>query len=131
MVLGTCNMSYKSILISLTLLHSEKPKLYGVLAFLSAIGLKVLKNTQYLYCKFQRGINLSEIQTELNFILSTPCLIFLAFGLGLACLATGHSCHTKISPHAKSLTKKKKKKKTNIKCEVTLATMLQEIDPLK
>ena len=35
---------YKKIL-NLTLLHSEKPKLYGVLAVLSAIGLKThIKN---------------------------------------------------------------------------------------
>ena len=31
----------KSILISLTLLHSERPKLYTILVFLSAIGLRV------------------------------------------------------------------------------------------
>ena len=63
MVLGTCNMPHKDILISITLLHSEGPKLYRVLALLSAIGLKVLKNTQYPYCKFQKGIILSEIQS--------------------------------------------------------------------
>ena len=28
--------------LSLTLLHSERPKLYGVMAFLSAVGLKYL-----------------------------------------------------------------------------------------
>ena len=31
--------------ISLTLLHSERPKLYAILAFLSAIGLKKLKDS--------------------------------------------------------------------------------------
>ena len=32
----------------LTLLHSERPKLYTILAFLSAIGLKVTSLTAYV-----------------------------------------------------------------------------------
>ena len=36
----------------LTLLHSERPKLYTILAFLSAVG---LNDTSYIYCLFMNG----------------------------------------------------------------------------
>ena len=44
--------SAASLLVSLTFLHSERPKLYGVLAFLSAIG---LKNTSTVIPHFIKG----------------------------------------------------------------------------
>ena len=58
-------VSLHLITMELTLLHSEKPKLYGVLAFLSAIGLKACYKlyrwmTQWFYVHFNCVSVISE-----------------------------------------------------------------------
>ena len=57
---------------TLTLLHSEGPKLYTILAFLSAVRLNSLHR-----CKYTVNIN-SKLNTHLNFwcefILTNPCM---------------------------------------------------------
>ena len=37
-----------ALAILLTLLHSEKPKLYTILAFLGAVGLRIIKNSDLM-----------------------------------------------------------------------------------
>ena len=51
--------------ICLTLLHSEKPKLYGVLAFLSAIGLKGC-NVPRHQSSALKGKNLLPLEKKAN-----------------------------------------------------------------
>ena len=47
------SMWYNFYEIHLTLLHSERPKLYAILAFLSAVGLKDLQ-TIFFICLFDK-----------------------------------------------------------------------------
>ena len=56
---------YKSVY-KLTLLHSERPKLYTILAFLSAIGLTQKNPEQSLFCETTQGLLLLKADITLN-----------------------------------------------------------------
>ena len=57
----------ESASIHLTLLHSERPKLYTILAFLSAIGLEILYALHELWCK--ECVNAEYARSEVAFVL--------------------------------------------------------------
>ena len=55
--LGQENFGFPFPKFFLTLVHSERPKLYTILAFLTAIGLKGCKNLMHMHKHTQINLN--------------------------------------------------------------------------
>ena len=67
-VASSVSCSHKQLTLILTLLHSERPKLYGVLAFLCAVLSRVICKCYYiiLSCKYLQALIASLFQVKMK-----------------------------------------------------------------
>ena len=77
-------------LCSLTLLHSERPKLYTILAFLSAIGLMVLAPALTCYIQFMKWEDLKYFSIHALKFLNNPCSKIKTFQIILTLFEIDH-----------------------------------------